>query len=103
MNIGSYRLDLQSRELLSADGSEIHLTATEFDLLLAFARNPNRVLSRDHLLDVAPGRDCESFDRAIDIRVNRIRKKIEQNPAKPQIIKTVRSAGYMFVPQTSLH
>ena len=105
VNFGAAFLDLESRELLGADGSEIHLTATEFDLLVAFSKNPNRVLSRDQLLDVAPGRDCESFDRAIDIRVNRIRKKIEQNPSKPQVIKTVRSAGYMFVPpsQTSLH
>jgi two-component system phosphate regulon response regulator OmpR len=69
----------------------------EFDLLKAFAENPNKVLSRDKLLDLAHHKDWEPFDRSIDIRIARLRRKIEQDASKPQIIKTVRGAGYMFV------
>jgi two-component system, OmpR family, response regulator len=95
---GKVCLDLDRRVLLDKAGGEIRLTPTEFDLLAAFARAPNRVLSREFLLDNAPARDRDSFDRAIDIRVTRIRKKVEDDPAKPQVIRTVRSAGYIFVP-----
>jgi two-component system phosphate regulon response regulator OmpR len=70
----------------------------EFDLLKAFAEHPNRVLSRDQLLDLAHNKDWEPFDRSIDIRIARLRRKIEADPAKPQVIKTVRGAGYIFVP-----
>jgi two-component system phosphate regulon response regulator OmpR len=73
----------------------------EFDLLKAFATHPNRVLSREQLLDLAHGRDAEPFDRAIDIRVTRLRRKIEADPDKPKIIQTVRGAGYMFVTEAS--
>ena len=72
----------------------------EFDLLKAFAENPGRVLSRDRLLDMAHNRDWDPFDRSIDIRVARLRRKIEPDPKKPQIIKTVRGAGYIFVAET---
>lgn len=95
---GKVCLDLDRRILIDEDGTEIRLTATEFDLLAVFARNPNRVLSRDRLLDTAPGRDGNPFDRSIDIRVTRIRKKVEIDPAKPQVIRTVRSVGYIYVP-----
>jgi two-component system phosphate regulon response regulator OmpR len=90
-------LDLAGRRLLRGDGAEVKLTAMEFDLLEAFARHPNRVLSRDRLLDLAHNRDWEPFDRSIDIRIARIRRKVEPDPSKPQVIKTVRGAGYMFV------
>lgn len=95
---GKVSLDLGRHCLVDRAGTAIQLTATEFDLLAAFARSPNRVLSRERLLDAAPGREAEPFDRAIDIRVTRIRKKIEIDPAKPQVIKTVRGVGYIFVP-----
>jgi DNA-binding response OmpR family regulator len=95
---GKVCLDLDRRALLDEDGTEIKLTATEFDLLAVFARAPNRVLSREFLLDTAPARDRESFDRAIDIRITRIRQKVEVEPARPQVIRTVRNVGYMFVP-----
>lgn len=95
---GKVCLDLDSHVLIDSDGTEISLTATEFNLLAAFARNPNRVLSREQLLDTAPGREMDPFDRSIDIRVTRIRKKVEANPGKPQVIKTVRNAGYIYVP-----
>jgi len=71
----------------------------EFDLLRAFAQNPNRVLSRDRLLDLAHNRGWEPFDRSIDIRIARLRRKIEADPQKPQVIKTVHGAGYIFVQQ----
>ncbi|HEX9857146.1 MAG TPA: helix-turn-helix domain-containing protein [Paracoccaceae bacterium] len=70
----------------------------EFELLRVFAHNPNRVLSRDRLLDLAHHRDNEPFDRSIDVRVTRLRKKIEPDPAAPQTIKTIRGVGYMFTP-----
>lgn len=69
----------------------------EFDLLRTFAEHPNRVLTRDQILDVAHNRDWEPFDRSIDIRIARLRKKVEDDPSKPSVIKTVRGAGYMYV------
>jgi two-component system OmpR family response regulator len=100
--LGDVYLDPDARKLMDSDRTDIPLTATEFDLLLTFARNPNRALSRDRLLDSAPGRDAESFDRAIDIRILRLRKKIERDPKRPQVIKTVRNIGYMFVPPATI-
>ena len=98
VRFGHVLLDLQSHRLIAADGSEQPLTATEFDLLEAFARHPNRVLSREQLLELANCRAWDVFDRSIDIRIARIRRKVEQDPSNPQTIKTVRGAGYMFVP-----
>ncbi len=93
---GACRLDLDAHKLFDAEGAEIPITSMEFDLLKAFAEHPNRVLSRDQLLDMAHDRDWEPFDRSIDIRIARIRRKVEHDPAKPQVIKTVRGAGYLF-------
>ena len=93
---GRFTLNLDSHKLFDTDGGEIPLTGMEFDLLKAFADNPNRVLSRDQLLNLAHNRDWEPFDRSIDIRIARIRRKIESDPAKPQVIKTVRGAGYIY-------
>jgi DNA-binding response OmpR family regulator len=97
VGFGTWRLDLDAHKLIGCDGAELKLTTMEFDLLHAFARHPNMVLSRDQLLDLAHRCDGEPFDRSIDIRVTRIRKKIEVDPTKPQIIKTIRGAGYMYV------
>jgi two-component system phosphate regulon response regulator OmpR len=94
---GKVVLDLDARLLVRADGGVERLTAMEFDLLQAFAQNPNRVLSRDRLLDLAHRKNMEPFDRSIDIRIARLRRKIEEDPSKPQIIKTERGAGYIFV------
>jgi len=74
------------------------MTAMEFDLLRTFVERPGRVLTRDQLLDLAHNRDMEPFDRSIDLRIMRLRRKIEDDPAKPAILKTVRGAGYVFVP-----
>jgi len=96
VRFGSCRLDLDAHKLFGPDDREIPLTAMEFDLLRAFAERPNRVLTRDQLLDLAHNRDFEPFDRSIDIRIARIRRKIETDPGKPAVIKTVRGAGYLF-------
>jgi len=91
-----WKFDLLKRELRRPDGDPVPLTASEFDLLRVFARNPNRVLDRDHLMNLVKGRDWAAFDRAIDTQVVRLRKKIEPDPQNPQLIKTVRGAGYIF-------
>lgn len=98
VRIGRCVLNLDSRRLFDADGSAVPLTAMEFDLLRAFVDNPNRVLSRDRLLDLAHQKESEGFDRSIDTRITRLRRKVETDPATPQAIKTVRGAGYIFVP-----
>jgi len=84
--------------LRDEEGNEHPLTTSEFTLLKAFADNPKRVLSRERLLDLANARDPEAFDRAIDVRITRIRRKIEPDPDHPSIIRTVRGAGYVFSP-----
>ncbi|MGA2127820.1 MAG: winged helix-turn-helix domain-containing protein, partial [Xanthobacteraceae bacterium] len=90
-----------ARGLRDDDGKEVGLTTSEFLLLKAFADHPRRVLSRERLLDLANARDAEAFDRAIDVRITRIRRKIEPDPARPTIIRTMRGAGYLFAPDGS--
>jgi two-component system phosphate regulon response regulator OmpR len=101
VRIGDFTLDFEARRLSRANGEELELTATEFDLLAVFVRNPNRVLSRERLLDLAHNHDTEPFDRSIDVRITRLRHKIERDPSKPLLIKTIRGAGYMFLPSDS--
>ena len=97
---GTRILDLASRRLVdAAAATDVVLHASEFALIKAFLDHPNRVLSRERLLDLANARDPEAFDRAIDVRINRIRKKIEPNPSEPTFIRTVRGAGYIYVPE----
>ena len=95
---GSCQLDLDERRLLGADAKDIDISAAEFDLLALFARHPNRPLNRDQIMEQAHHRGWDVFDRSIDLRVMRLRRKIEQNPDKPELIKTVRNVGYVFVP-----
>ena len=97
VKFGDYLLDLDGHQLLDKDEQAVSLTSMEFDLLKAFAENPNKVLDRDRLLSLSHNRDWDPFDRSIDIRITRLRRKIEAEPSKPQIIKTVRGAGYIFV------
>jgi two-component system phosphate regulon response regulator OmpR len=99
VTMGGNILDLQARRLTRPDGTEIILTAMEFDLLAAFAARPGRVLSREQLLELAHDKDSDPFDRSIDVRITRIRRKIETEPQHPRIIRTVRGAGYVFRPQ----
>jgi two-component system phosphate regulon response regulator OmpR len=98
VTIGACQLDLDTHQLIGRKGEEIPLTGMEFDLLRVFAEHPNRVLSRDQLLTLTRNREWEPFDRSIDIRIARLRRKIEVDPEKPRTIKTVRGAGYIFIP-----
>jgi two-component system phosphate regulon response regulator OmpR len=95
---GTSRLSLDERRLFRADGAEVELSAAEFDLLALFARHPNRPLTRDQIMEQAHNRGWDVFDRSIDLRVMRLRRKIERNPDKPEVIKTVRNVGYVYVP-----
>ncbi len=90
-------MDCSGRRLLAPDGQEVGLTTGEFDLLRVLASHPGRVLSRDFLLEATRGREAAPFDRAIDVLVSRLRKKIEPNPGQPEILKSVRNAGYVLV------
>jgi two-component system phosphate regulon response regulator OmpR len=98
VRVGACVLDLASRQLFASDGNEVPLTGMEFDLLKVFLERPNQVLNRDQLLTLTRNREWEPFDRSIDIRIGRVRRKIEHDPEHPQAIRTVRGAGYMFVP-----
>lgn len=93
-----WRLDTGSRELLREDGVALPLSTGEFDLLVVLVERPQRVLSRDQLLDLARGRAASALDRSIDTQVSRLRRKLEQDPTDPKIIKTVWGGGYMFTP-----
>jgi DNA-binding response OmpR family regulator len=99
--MGRRVLDLERRLLLDTDGIEERLAPGEFNLLKLFVEHPNRPLSRDWLLEVTSHREAEAFDRAIDLRITRLRRKIERDPAHPEAIRTVRGVGYMFVPRGS--
>lgn len=96
-----WQLDAAARRLTHPNGHDVALTSGEFDLLCVLARHPGRVLSRDFLLEQTRGREAGPFDRTIDVQIGRLRKKIEADPEQPQIIKSVRSAGYVFVPVVS--
>ncbi len=100
VRFGRCTLDVDARKLWGPDETEVELSASEFDLLALFARHPNRPLSRDHIMEQAHQRGWEVFDRSIDLRILRLRRKIEANPANPQILKTVRNVGYVFIPGT---
>lgn len=93
---GRWQLDARSRILLSPDAEPVELSSGEFDLLLAFLKHPKQTLSRDRLLDLTRGVRAAQFDRSIDVQVGRLRRKIEADPPRPAIIKTVRGAGYKF-------
>ena len=97
LSFDGFTIDLAGRSLRGALGSEVPLTRSEFALLVAFVRNPGRVLSRDQLLDAVVGRAAEPFDRSIDVLVGRLRKKIEPDPRTPSLVLTVVGEGYKFV------
>ena len=97
VKVGRCQLDLATHQLTDEKGAEIPITGMEFDLLRVFVEHANRVLSRDQLLTLTRNREWEPFDRSIDIRIARLRRKIEADPEKPAAIRTVRGAGYMFV------
>jgi DNA-binding response OmpR family regulator len=99
IDFGVGRLDLQRHQLLAEDGGEIPLTAMEFVTLKVFSERPNRPLSRDQLLNLTQHRDWDPYDRSVDIRIARLRQKIEPEPDQPVYLKTVRGVGYMYVPK----
>ncbi len=98
VRFGACTLDMAAYKLFDVDGNEIPITAMEYSLLKVFAENAGRVLNRDQLLEQAHDRNWDPFDRSIDIRISRLRRKIEANPSKPEVIKTVRGIGYQFTP-----
>jgi len=95
---GCCRLDLGSHQLFDDAGHEIPITSMEFDLLKVFAEHPGKALSRDRILTLTRNREWDPYDRSIDIRIARLRRKVEADPENPQVIRTVRGVGYMFVP-----
>ncbi|WP_126172005.1 response regulator [Altericroceibacterium xinjiangense] len=98
VRFGRCILDVELRKLFGPDGAEVPLTAMEYDLLRTFAEHPNKVLTRDRILDLAHSTEMEAFDRSVDSRIVRLRRKLEEDPAKPQVLKTVRGRGYVFAP-----
>lgn len=96
LSFGAWRLDVTRRELRSANQSLVLLSGGEFELLLAFVEHPQRVLTRDQLMDLARGPTHAAYDRSIDVQVSRLRHKLEDDPKNPEIIRTVRNGGYMF-------
>ncbi len=96
LEFSGWRLDLAQRRLDTPEGLPVPLSAGEFDLLVAFAEHPQRVLSRDQLLDLTRGRSAGPFDRSVDVQVSRLRRKIETDPKRPALINTVRGGGYVF-------
>jgi len=99
VGIGTCFLDLKSRALSDARGRDVPITSMEFDLLKTLVEHPNQVLTRDQLLSMTRNREWEPYDRSIDIRITRLRRKLQDDPARPRVIKTVRGAGYMYVPK----
>ncbi len=96
LSFAGWRLDIARRELRSADNTLMILSSSEFDLLLVFAEHPQRILTRDQLLDLARGSSHEVYDRTIDVQVARLRRKLDTAPEIPSVIRTVRGGGYMF-------
>lgn len=101
LQFGNFLLIPQSRTLRTTDGATIALTTGEFELLRVFVEHPNRVLSRDDLMERIHGRNAGPFDRAIDVQIGRLRRKVESDPANPELIKSVRGAGYLFSARVS--
>ena len=98
VRIGRCVLDLAAHRLIDKTGQDVAMSPLEFDLLKAFAEHPNQALSRERILSLSQQRDWDPFDRSVDLRVMRVRKKIEPDPDHPQYIKTIRNEGYIFLP-----
>lgn len=103
LRFAGWELDTAARRLVGASGAEVVLTSGEFELLQVLARHAGRVLSRDYLLEQTRGREAAPFDRTIDVLVGRLRRKLDDSADEPQLIKSVRGAGYLFVPAVTAH
>ena len=99
VRFAGWRFDLAKRALISPRGKAVHLTAAEFQLLQAFVANANQVIGRDRLLQLVAGRQWEAYDRTVDQHISRLRRKLEKNPKRPELIKSVRGRGYLFAAQ----
>ena len=102
LEFAGWQLDVTRRELRSPDAVLIPLSAGEFELLLVFAEHPQRVLTRQQLLDKARGDAYEAFDRSVDVQVSRLRRKLESDPSGAPMIRTIRNGGYLFTPSVVL-
>jgi len=98
VRIGRCVLDIEAHRLVDETGAEVGMSPLEFDLLKALAQHPNRALSRERILNLTQSRDWDPFDRSVDLRVMRLRKKVEPDPQHPRYIRTIRNEGYVFVP-----
>jgi DNA-binding response OmpR family regulator len=98
LHLGPYELDMEGRRVFGPEGTEVEVSSMDFDLLETFARHPRQILSRDRLCELAFGRPLSQADRSLDIRIARLRKKIETDPSMPPVLKTVRGEGYVFEP-----
>jgi len=98
LEFGPLALDMDGRRVFGPEGAEIEVSSMDFDLLETFARHPRQILSRDRLCELAFGRPLAPADRSLDIRIARLRKKIEVDPSHPPVLKTVRGEGYVFEP-----
>lgn len=98
----NWTLDLDGQYLMSEDGKIVSLTAYEYQVLAALAQHPGRVLSREQILDLVAARNWEPYDRSIDVLIGKVRRKLNDNPKSPSIIKTVRNSGYLFMAKTEL-
>lgn len=96
-----WRIDILARQVVSPSGTKLAMTGAEFDLLVALCEHPNRVLTRDQLIDLTHGRTSGPFDRSVDVLISRLRQKMESDPKNPELIQTVRSEGYLFTPQVT--
>jgi len=98
-----WKLETQLHQLTSPEGVDVALSTSEYRLLLVFLTHANRVLSRDKLMDLLKGREPEAFDRSVDLRVSRLRQKLNDDARSPRIIRTLRSEGYMFIAPIESH
>ncbi|MCU0070479.1 response regulator [Pseudomonas koreensis] len=96
LTFAGWHLDITCRELRSPDGVMIPMSGGEFDLLVVFLEHPQRILTREQLIDLTRGQGHDAFDRSIDVQVSRLRRKIEPDSKRPDLIRTVRNGGYMF-------
>lgn len=101
LHFAGWTMDIGRREVVSPDSKQIDLTFYEFELLALLAQRPQRVLSRDQILDLIANRDWQPYDRSIDVLIGKLRRKLNDDPRSPRIIKTVRGVGYIFTPPTS--
>ena len=102
LQVEGWKLDMARRQLVDPSGIPMPLTSGEFNILAIFCQNPQKVLSRDSLLDMLHGRAAAVFDRSVDVQISRLRRKIEPNLKNPTFIKTVRYGGYFFTPAVSI-